>query len=281
MKVYYENSNKTKRIDFDKNGYEISDIDTFRHEFQYKTEDDKIQEFFTGVKTYKLEANIVERANESWKTLYEEMIEVFDRDVMIKSPGMLYVNGSYMQCFIYASTPAEIFEDWGFQNTELKIVTDKSFWIQEETFQFLPPAPETQEQSETIKTYDYTYDACVYPTERETPYLINDHYDSCDFKMLIYGPRSQTHITIGENVYHVNYAIQEGEYMVIDSRETAKPGERVYLVRKNGETLNLFDYRDPIHSIFAKIPPGALPISYGDAGVDITIYKRRSEPKWS
>lgn len=240
---------------------------------------DILKEFTKEAISYSITLNF-RGSLESRKQLLDKLRDDFERDISTMNPGTIFFGNYYIKGFVIESETkvSEIWNNWS--QDAITIYCPFPFWIQEETFQFLPPVSETQEQSETIKTYDYTYDACVYPTERETPYLINDHYDSCDFKMLVYGPRSQTNITIGENIYHVNYAIQDGEYMVIDSRETAKPGERVYLVRKNGETLNLFDYRNPKYSIFAKIPPGTSAVRCGDAGMDITIYKRRSEPKW-
>ena len=280
MEVYYVNSDETKRINLNGDGHEISDLDVFKHELQITEENDKITKFNRGIRRFELEINVTDWGSKSWKEIYDDMLQVFDKDALHVAKGKLYVNNCFVNCFIYALEAQETFEDWGFQVVTIRVITDDFAWIQEETFQFLPPVSETQEQSDAAKIYDYTYDACVYPTERDPSYLINDHYDSCDFKMIVYGPRSQTNITIGENIYYVNYAIQEGEYMVIDSRETAKPGERVYLVRKNGETLNLFDYRNPKYSIFAKIPPGTSAVRCGDAGMDITIYKRRSEPKW-
>lgn len=281
MKVYYVNSDRTKTVNLNSDGCEISDLDVFKHELQYTEENDKITKFNRGIRKMEMEVNITTLKTKSWKEIYEDIMQAFDKDALYATQGKLYVNDCYVNCYMYALEAQETFEDWGFQIVTMRAITDDPAWIQEETFQFLPPDAKDQEQAGTTKAYDYTYDACVYPTEPAPSSLVNDHYDLCDFRMAVYGPRSQTNITVGENVYHVNYAIQDGEYMVIDSRETAKPGERVYLVRKNGETLNLFDYRDPKYSIFAKIPPGTLPVSHGDTGIDITIFKRRSEPKWN
>lgn len=278
MQVYYENAEKTKTIHFDGEIYGIADLDVFRHEFRYRTEDDEIQEFTTGIQTYAIEANVSGTANKHWKKSYEEMIDIFDSDIKKKRHGTLYVNGSYMQCYFFASKLNEMFEDWGFQNVELKVVTDRNEWISETTFDFTPQTVE--DEAENVKQYDYTY-PYVYPKETVAQYINNDHYDTADFKMTIFGERSRVYITIGGNVYHVEYPIAAGEYMIIDSRSSAKTGERIYLVKSNGEKVNLFDYRDPDYSVFTKIPTGKSLIDIGGKGVTITLYKKRSEPKWS
>ena len=277
--IYYMNASG-KKLDLLSDIFDLQTGTLFDHDNEYTVNGLEV----VGISGMLMEKELLLTIQSGNDMTFEEAMEQFNQitepDLINKTPGKLYYGDSYQLCFLKGAELLEWEYDAGYTDKKIKMLVTHSAWIQEETFQFLPPVSETQEQSETIKAYDYTYDACVYPTERDPSYLINDHYDSCDFKMLVYGPRSQTNITIGENIYHVNYAIQEGEYMVIDSRETAKPGERVYLVRKNGEKLNLFDYRNPKYSIFAKIPTGTSAVRCGDAGMDITIYKRRSEPKW-
>lgn len=279
MIIKYVNSNG-QSVNLNKYPYKMLISDILDYDPDVIENNGKIIGFNSDIMTQReVNIDIHRTKTTSARISLSNLTDIFGIDVVARTPGRLYINDWYIPCYFYGRETNR----WQTDNIiscEYKILTDHPSWIQEETFQFLPPVSETQEQSETIKAYDYTYDACVYPTERDPSYLINDHYDSCDFRMLVYGPRSQTNITIGENIYHVNYAIQDGEYMVIDSRETAKPGKRVYLVRKNGEKLNLFDYRNPKYSIFAKIPPGTSAVRCGDAGMDITIYKRRSEPKW-
>lgn len=206
-----------------------------------------------------------------------DLSDHFNLDVIANIPGRLYINDWYLNCYIYARET----ERWGLDNIiscNYKIITDCFGWITETTFDFSPQTVE--DEAENVKQYDYTY-PYVYPKETVAQYINNDHYDTADFKMTIFGERSRVYITIGGNIYHVEYPIAAGEYMVIDSRSSAKTGERIYLVKSNGEKVNLFDYRDPDHSVFTKVPTGKSPIDIGGKGVTITLYKKRSEPKWS
>ena len=50
----------------------------------------------------------------------------------------------------------------------------------------------------------------------------------------------------------------------------------------NGTVRNIFAKREKKSSVFEKIPPGELLVSWsGDFGFDVTVYKERSVPKWS
>lgn len=279
MEVYYLNYDGTKKIDFSSKEYEVSDIDVFRHEYQYVTENDCITEFKKGVQEFNLEANVIDSENKSWQELYDEMNAVFNGDILVKKPGSIHVNGSYMMCYVHASHPKEIFEDWGFQITELKIVTDKATWIEEQHIG-IKPISGTEETAEDSKGYPYGYPYGYANVSKATNIKI-DHYTDSDFRMIAYGPTTSVNISINGHPYHVDYPIEAGEYMVIDSRDYLPPDERIYLVRSSGERINVFNYRDPIYSVFKKIPPGNVTIYYSrNYGIDLTIFKERSEPKW-
>ena len=77
-----------------------------------------------------------------------------------------------------------------------------------------------------------------------------------------------------------NYSVEDGQVLIIDSRSTQPWNRRVYLVA--GQTvINVFDYRDPAGSILKKIPPGDIAIGYARTyGIELTVYKERSEPEW-
>lgn len=280
MKIYYENSEKTKMIDFGGGKYEIADTNIFQHEFQYVSENDRITEFKREIQTYTIEANITDEKEKKWQDSYDEMNEIFENDIWSKKPGKLYVNGWYMKCYVYSSKPQEIFENWGFQTTELKIVTDDSRWIGEQHIT-IPAISQIQTMAvQNTKKYPYTYPyryADIYKSIK-----VNiDHYTESDFRMIAYGPTANVNVSINGHKYHVDYPIESGEHMVIDSRDYLPPEERIYLVRVNGEKINVFNYRDPEQSVFKKISPGYATIYYSqNYGIDITIFKERSEPKW-
>lgn len=273
MKVYYENSDKTKKIDFSGGMYEIADTDIFRHEFQYVAENDKITQFKRGIQTYNIEVNINNTKDDSWQKLYDEMNDIFYCDIISKKRGTLHINGSYIACYIYASEPKEIFEDWGFQTATLKVIADGTGWAEEESKQFLPGT-----QSESSGGLDFPFDFPFDFSKSESGYeqWNVEHYAPSHFKMIIYGQCVNPVVTINGYPRKVFVTLEESEYLVIDSRDST-----VMKYLANGTSENAYNSRQFQPSIFAKIPGGLLNIDWpGTFGMDITLYIERSEPKW-
>lgn len=279
MNVYYENSDKTKKIMFDGKKYGIADLDLFEFELSYDTEDDKITEFKEKVETHEIKVNVSDTFDMKWQQAYDEMMAAFLGDVRKKKPGALYVNECYLSCYIYAAKPAEAFFDNGWQTVDLKIVTDHPVWVYEQKISIQPIASDTKAASDA-KTYPYGYEY-GYPIGQSAVRFSVDHYADSDFRMIIYGPAADINITIAGHPYIVHYQVEAGEYLTIDSRETQSADRRIFLTRNNGEKVNVFNYRDSEHSALQKIPAGELTIDYSRLyGIDLTLYLERSEPKW-
>lgn len=279
MLVYYESADKKQKIVFDGKAYGIADLDLFQYEFKCNTENNKITEFLLGIVNRKIEVNISTTNEKSWQRLYEEMNQIFLKDIANEKPGRLYINGSYMSCFFYASIPEEMFEDYGFQIAELKIITDYAAWIEEQMISIKEISKNAMSE-EGIKKYPYT-SAYKYPLLQTETSVYIDHYKDSDFKITAYGPATSVKINIADHPYEVAYPLEAGEYMVIDSRTFVEKDKRLYVVRVNGEAENIFNYRSTEHSVFKKIPAGLIKIDYSRTyGVDIIVFKERSEPPW-
>ena len=273
LEVYYENSEKNKRIVFDEKEYGISDFDLFQHEFKYSAEDDKISKFSSGVTTRKIEANITGNEKKSWQELYDEMNGVFVRDILLQKPGTLHVNKCYMPCFFYATIPTEMFEDWGFQTAELKIVTDKALWTEKQLVAVY--------KSDTIPDssgiiYDYTYGS-AYGDSGLSVNFYNDHFIPCNFALEAKGPLSKLEFAINENLYEINVSCAEGESVVLDTKERT-----IKVIDSYGNSWNAFGKQNFDFDNFAKIPAGENVISYNRSyDIYLTIYQERSEPRWT
>lgn len=279
MNVYYENSDKTKKIMFDGKKYGIADLDLFEFELSYDTEDDKITEFKEKVETHEIQVNVSDTSDTKWQQSYDEMMAAFLGDVRKKKPGTLYVNECYLSCYIYAAKPSEAFFDNGWQTVDLKIVTDHPVWVYEQKISVQPIASDTKAASDA-KTYPYGYEY-GYPIGQTAVRLTVDHYADSDFRMIIYGPAADINITIADHPYIVHYQVEAGEYLTIDSKERQSADRRIFLTKNNGEKVNVFNYRDSTYSALQKIPAGELTIDYSRLyGIDLTLYLERSEPKW-
>lgn len=213
------------------------------------------------------------------KRWLNEFHSAIDSDVFNENPGILTWGKSYIYCFIRSS---ETYPDERgvFTVNDISIYCPDPFWIQEQVL-----TVEAAEETSRIPTdkgyastygYPYSYRKVVQP-----PYLNIDHYADSDFKMIVYGPAPSVNVNIGGNQYAVDYAIEDGEVMIIDSRSTQPPDRHAYIVGAGGTMLNVFDYRKATSLLLKKIAPGIVPVSYSRTyRIDLIIYKRRSEPLW-
>lgn len=203
--------------------------------------------------------------------------DIFEYDIYKKSPGTLYFGNSYIKCFI-KSSDSHISDDLRCRtDVIIDIYCPYPFWIQEKHFSILPLA---EVESEDSLSYPYQY-SYTYPLTGKNTQLSIEHYKESDFRMIIYGPTTEVNIYIGDNLYMVDYPVESGEYMVIDSRKNQPSDRRCYLVKEDGSILNVFNYRNSEVSIFEKIPAGNFGIYYNrNHGIDLTVFVERSEPEW-
>jgi hypothetical protein len=198
--------------------------------------------------------------------------EIFDKDVITKKPGKLYIGDYYLEGYIFKSEKSIYLKTQKLLLLTLGFVTSYGKWVREELMQL--------KVSTSEKTYDYLDMPHDYDYDFGEPALkaINvDSFTDVNFKIIIYGICDNPKIMIGDNVYQVNCSIEYDEYLVIDSKE-----KKVLLHHANGETETKFNDRNRDYYIFEKIPNGIVPIDwYNCSDFDVIIYDERSEPRWT
>lgn len=214
------------------------------------------------------------------KALLEELHSAMEIDKINKKVGRIvwgscYVSGYFINSNTFPS---------GKENetiNEATFVAPHPFWIDEQTIN-VGVKSDTQlisgEANEKVYPYTYPY---VYPSLQNETNVFIDHYTDSHFKLIVYGPTLSVLINIAGYPYQVEYPIEAGEYMIIDSRPSTPKEEKLCIVRTNGVKENIFQYRSVENSVFKKIPPGMVEIDYPRTyGIDLTVFKERSEPSW-
>lgn len=286
MKFYYIN-HKNEKIDLSGYPYVFQAGDLLNWNYQYDNDGTKATNFRKELKEHKCTIAVLRNPTVSqeknlsiWRDAMDRLSDVIVVDVLNNKNGKLYTDkGSYLECKIVASNKSV----WrkGLAVNELTVLTDSNSWITEQHIQIgaISEAAAMSEATGT-KTYPYTYPYRYPILQTETTYDI-DHYTDSHFQMIIYGPTIGVHVNIAGHPYIVDYELKAGEYMVIDSRPYVDKEKRLYVVRANGDTESIFDYRSAEYSVFQKIPPGRIKIDYSRTyGVDLIIFKERSEPPW-
>lgn len=276
MEIYYINHNNQK-INFMNGCYDVEESSFFEHSWDYDSSEGDdyggiIERFKKGVRNKKFVVHITSTGLIPCDQAYEDMIDILEKDVLQKKPGKLYVNGYYLECYIYSGKPKYFVPELGSISYEMEIVTEYEFWISEQSYTF-----DTNSVISTDnKRYSYKY-AYRYANGLNNSYIINPHFTESNFKLIIYGPAVNPMVVIGENTYLVNIILEKNERLEIDSN-----AQTVIKILSNGEMVNAFHNRQKKKTFFQKIAPGRQSVSWtGKFPFDLIIYEERSEPKWN
>lgn len=273
MEIYYANS-RGQEIRFDRFPYMIQNPETLlSYEWSYQTTGERISSFKKSISTKDFTISIWADSREEFGELADAVVDILEYDIRNLSPGRLYYGSAYIPCYIYMSDYNDFEEDFYTTDKKLKIVADDPDWIRETTASFFMGTDEETGASNLDYPYDFSFD---YASGQKGQLLINNAVSGSDFQIIIYGPCANPEILIGGYRYAVSANLDDGEYLVINS-----VSKKIYKVKINGETVNQYHLKDTEYYIFRKIPAGRNSVSWsGLFGFDVTLYEKRSEPRW-
>lgn len=263
-------NHKGERIEFGKSGLYLNTSDIRDYKWDY-TASGKLVSSFTKNWVEKRLPYVICAAEEQAVMLKNRIIEVSEKDILNKSPGKLYVNDEYLECYIIESKKSNYLTSDSVLIGELTVLAVRNSWMRELTFSF----PVGQSATEDGKGYPSTY-PYDYGFEGSSKYVLNPHYADCEFIMTIYGEVSNPTILLGGHEYSIDVDILKDEYLRIDSRK-----KTIIKTRRDGITENVFRYRNKESYIFQPVPSGQVLAEWnGTFGFDITLFAERSEPTW-
>lgn len=272
MKLYYLSSSGEK-IDFFQFNTRIKEGNFHAYEWQYEYAELSMGSNIYGFKRPAITYEILLSINGTFEEKVEElenMTNVFEKDVISQTPGSLYFDSQYINCFIIASelTPTE----FGLER-KLTVLCPYPMWKKNLFFEFLPSEPSTSTMLDY--SYDYLYDYTEKESGVETVYI--DHYGTNQFLMNIFGPVIDPSININGHTYKVFGTLSSGEYITINSMNCT-----VLKTEYNGDVVNCFDDRYKEESVFEPVQSGVVNFRWnGNFGFNITIITERSEPRWT
>ena len=250
------------------------------HSYEWKANEAEIEngtEVYAWTKdpiTYQITVTVRGSISER-KRILNELTSAFEYDIANISPGRLYFDEYYIECF--SKSGENTVSDTAITRSDFKInlYCPYAFWIKEETKSFFKDESKNSEYEYLAYPYGYSYDYSK-PGQGAENWYINHHRNS-HFKMVVYGPCANPRIMIGDHIYEVRDILENDEYAVISSK--SKSVEK-YLA--NGTKQNIFYRRGTEQSVFEQIPPGNLQIHWnGEFGFDLILYKERSVPEWN
>lgn len=273
MIVRYINS-RNEEVNLNQKPYKMLISDIMNYDWEVLESSGKITGFAKKISRKSVLVDVFSDVEDSSRKNVNRLTDIFEYDVINKTPGRLYINDCYLNCFFIKGDKS----NWGtniITSCEYGLVTDKPYWITEETFRFSVTGT-TETAADDVNylkcPYDYPYD---YAPDKTIAYLENDSIGSCDFEMKIFGPCTNPIVRISENIYEIRDTLREYEYITI----TSNP-KKIIKHLADGTEQNIMNSRNKKYGI-EKIKPGMNVINRnGDFSVEITIYKARSEPKW-
>ena len=178
-----------------------------------------------------------------------------------------------MQKRTIQSSTKENWKGYVYSEVELTFIAPELSWVTEVTRQFFPQS-EVSGASGLDYPYDHPFDFAEEDLGVATWEI--DHVRSSEFKMIMYGPCTNPYVLINNHAYAVYTDLEEGEYLIIDSRIST-----VYKYLSNGTVENIFNERGLADSVFEPIPSGLLRINWsGEFGFDLTLFLERREARW-
>lgn len=246
------------------------------HSWKWNTEGTKLQYGIKLANFSKTELAydvyiVIPGPNNRARKLLNELHESFEYDIRNKTPGRVYFDDSYIDCYIISSKT----EPFNYTNAENKIsiFCAYPFWVREQHRTFMPQESQ-DEQLFLDYEYDYAYDY-YYGSPGIAIWQLDFPFTS-DFRLTVFGPAVDPRVNINGYPYQINETLQASEYLIVDSRYNT-----VTKYLANGQQVNIFDLRDKSNSVFEPIPGGNLTFNWSGAfGFDLTLFQERSEPAW-
>lgn len=262
-----------EEVNLNRDPYKMLISDLLDYEHDTVEDSGKIRGFGYSVKKRNVGVDVHCTNSRTARQNQNDLTQFFEQDILAASPGKLYVNDQYMKCFVVSCEKSN-WETPVIVSCEYSIKTDFPFWIEETPYSF----GISEDYSGNNKRYGYRY-AYRYANGLTGCYIINDHYNQADFRMVIYGPVVNPLVIIDGHRYLVNILLEAGEYLEIDSAAGT-----VLKVMNSGQIVNAFHNRDKGDkggSIFQPILPGRRTVEWsGEFAWDIILYAKRSEPLW-
>lgn len=279
------------------NPYRLKTGDFMNYRRDYNSSDDyrlrggKITAFKRSITEYPLDLDVLAATEATYIQAINRLHDVADYDVACLKPGTLYVDGSYLNCYIIESQK----EDWEspvlFLSVSLTVVAERPIWWSENTISFEVVEEDSSgafpdefvlEDSVGEETDDgYGGIAGDFPLEwaYDSPTTRNIEnsaaYKSSYFILTIYGAVDSPSVIINGVNHCVYTEVLSSEALIINSYERTAIKRNMH----SGTETNVFGDRG--ESLFDEIPAGLLSVSYsGDFAFDLTILTERSEPLW-
>lgn len=267
--------------------YRMVTGDLFNYSWSYNRSEDyrnrgaKITSFKRNLAEHSIEVDVFAATEELYINAINDLCDITDYDVQLLRPGRLYVDGSYLDCYMIASSKEQWESPALYLQNMLTLVAEYPIWWCERFFSFGVIDVSDSEEDDDFTLADAVGADFPYDFANDATLRMIDNsgaYRGSEFILRIYGPAHNPSITAGEALYSVETDLEINEVLEINSYMRT-------IVKRNtisGVSQNCFGSRSRDNDIFARIPSGHISLYYsGDFAFDLVLLEDRSEPLWT
>lgn len=227
----------------------------------------RVAGFSRSAAQYKAEL-LLYGTKEEQEELIDSLHDDFEGDMRRKKTGRIIVEGQYLDCYVIG---VDARHNKGVTTDSIQIYAPYPYWMQEQ--KIVLDASSIPAGGFLDFPYDFAYDFTAPVMGRKI--VKSDFPFDSEFQMVIYGLAVNPRIVINGYPYTLYATIPQGAYVIVNSKQKS-----IMMYNVNGTRTDLFNFRNKTESIFQKIPAGDLDIAWDSSyGVDITVFRERSEPK--
>ena len=244
------------------------------YDWDYTTQSGKITGFSKGIVKKTIPLPFIGKTEADGVKIKNQLLDLAEKDIIEKSPGKIIIGDYYMTGYVIGSKKSDYLLSRRYLNNELTWVTEKPYWIKESVYTYSRITSSDTDYEYLDFPYDFPYDYCPGNTAM---YLENKEITPADFKAVIMGPCTNPVFAIAGNNYKIVTDISSYEYVVLNTEKRT-----VYKVSRTGLVTNIWNSLEKEYDNFAQIPSGMQAVQYDQSyNLQITLYQKRSEPKWT
>lgn len=254
----------------------INESDLRDYEWDENTVNNRISSFTQGIREKSVQLAVIEPDESKAYAVRDAIIDVCERDIADKKPGTFICGDWTLKAYIRGCEFENYLESRKVAVYNLSVICEDPVWYRKRDFSFIPV---NEDEGDGLNfPFNFPFNFGKSSANNTISNLSNW---PAWFEMVIYGPCQNPTITIAGCKYSVNATLLNGDFITISSLGDKE--KRIIKTSADGTKENYFFAKnDAVGYIFKQIPSGLSNVSWeGAFGFDVSIFEKRSAPKWT
>lgn len=272
--IYYQNS-LGEKIYLSRQPYMmLADTDLFDYEWEIS----QSQGIYTSSKSLdakSLKVSVSGGSKENYHKNLDNIFSIFEKDILLDTPGRLYINGFFMFCFINAKTNSSKFITRFPTTIEFSVMPTDDGWFLEIEKDF---SANNEDWVSLYLDFPFDFPFEFYLTQVHTGNISVQSFAKIFPILTIHGRAENPSVQIADKIYGINVTLAENEDLVIDAYNSefkvisdSSTDKNVFSLRQNNDMLDGFITNAGEYKIYWD----------GDFDFSLKLICKRGEPSWT